>query len=154
MAVRYQSIKQDIAIAKRLADSVIRNDVLREQTGANCVDVLHHRALKAALLMAIFRLSESALFQELPRNLMFRWFLDLGIEESLSRPRLCVAWRHLHARGQARDFFERFARRAIDHGLLRREPSVLSSRRASAASLRAKDSLVARAARARLRRTA
>ena len=112
MSKTYRSIKQDIAIAKRLADSVIRNDVLREDTGARCVDVLHERALKAALLMAIFELPETALFQELRYNLMFRWFLDLGIDEALSPPRLCVAWRHLQARGHAKNFFERFASRA------------------------------------------
>ena len=120
MRERYRSIKQDIAIAKRLADSVIRNDVLREGSGASCVDVLHQRALKAALLIAIFELPESALFQQRPRNLMFRWFLDLGVEESLSPPRLCIAWRHLQTRGRARAFFERFARRAVDSHLTAR----------------------------------
>lgn len=118
MGKRYKSIEQHIAVAKRLADSVIRNDVLLEDTGARCVDVLHRRALKAALLMAIFGLPESALFQELRHNLMFRWFLDLGIDEALSPPRLCVAWRHLQARGHARNFFERFTRRAVELALI------------------------------------
>jgi transposase len=70
---------------KKLADTALREmsplfDEMYEEGGR--VSVPPERLLKATLLMALFSVrSERQFCEQLDYNLMFRWFLDMNMEE-------------------------------------------------------------------------
>jgi len=108
---------------KPLADAVLKDlsptfEKMYSSTGRPSIPP--ERLLKASLLMGFYTVRSERLFcEQLDYNLLFRWFLDMGLDEpsfdhsSLSRNRA-----RLLKHDVAREFFARIVEYAQDLGLM------------------------------------
>ena len=78
------------------------------------------RLLKASLLMAFYTVRSERLFcEQLDYNLLFRWFLDMGLDEpSFDHSSFCRNRARLLEHDVAHEFFARIVEHAQDLGLM------------------------------------
>jgi transposase len=131
------------------ADSVLSSlsrefDELYASTGRPSIPP--ERLLKASLLIALYSVRSDRLFCEmLDYNILFRWFLDMSLEEQgLDQSNFSRLRERLADSELARRFFDRVIKQARDQGLLSDEHfsvdgTLLEAWASTAKSLRRKD---------------
>jgi transposase len=97
---------------KLLVDAILRSmsaEFDRRYARTGRPSVPPERLLRALLLQVLYSLrSERQLMEQLDYNLLFRWFVGLGIDDPVwDRTVFCVNRDRLLSEGAARDFFER-----------------------------------------------
>jgi transposase len=97
---------------KQRVDAILRSmsgEFGRRYARTGRASVPPERLLRALLLQVLYSLrSERQLMEQLDYNLLFRWFVGLGIDDPVwDRTVFCVNRDRLLSEGAARDFFER-----------------------------------------------